>query len=98
MLITLASFSVVCIIVIEYTYMSFIKFEGTKYIVASAFSSRIISVPWPRVFPRGSGYTSKVPSFAEELKILCEGLGCLEDLGGIEATVTLSATRKLETD
>lgn len=55
----------------------------------------MISVPCPRVFPRGSGYTSKLPSSEEELKIFCEGLGCLDDFGGIEVTVTLSATRKL---
>ena len=97
MLVTSTSFSVIISSQSQGgTYTSFIRFETTKYWFASVFNSRIISVPCPRVFPRGSGYTSKVPSSAEELKTLCEGLGCLEDFGGMDATVTLSATRKLE--
>lgn len=56
---------------------------------------RVISVPWPRVFPRGSGYISNDPSFVEELKMVWMGLEFLDDGGGKDATTTSSATRKL---
>lgn len=53
------------------------------------------SVPCPSVLPRGSEYISNALSSVLELKTFWVGLGFLEDCGGIEATVTLSATRKL---
>ena len=54
--------------------------------MASAFKCSVISVPRPRVLPRGSGYISKEVSWADELKTCCTGLGFFLVFGGIDAT------------
>lgn len=55
----------------------------------------IISVPRPRVFPRGSGNISKDSPEDVEVKVFCVGLGLDEVAGGRDETLTEGDTRKL---
>ena len=58
----------------------------SKYSRESSFKNKVISVPLPNVFPRGSGKISNSLSSALELKMCWTGLGFFSVFGPIEAT------------
>jgi hypothetical protein len=55
------------------TYTNVCIVGAVRYSRLSSFKKSVISVPRPRVLPRGSGNVSKELSSAEELNTYCDG-------------------------
>lgn len=62
---------------------------------SSSPMDKTISVPRPRVFPRGSGKISNESPEEEETKVYCCGSGFDDVAGGSEETWTVGETKKL---